>query len=175
MDFQRAGRTLFLAAFGLALACCAVVALPFWMADPLRLSAPSDQTLIATFHDHRAAFEQLRQMAIEDAQHGPFNPFVEKKLPDSRRQKYRDLQYEIHVDNDVGAAGSDDTVRFEFSWGGLSAIGSEWRKGIEYIPGNKMEHAEELLPSLDKPSALPYGMYTREIEPNWFIYYDYID
>jgi hypothetical protein len=35
-------------------------------ADPLYLKAPKDRELFTVFQDHRAAFEQLRQMATED-------------------------------------------------------------------------------------------------------------
>ena len=72
------------------------------------------------------------------------------------------------------ATGPDDVVRFEGAWAGLSAIGSEWSKGIAYIPGDYKKEGP-ILPNLDKPGALPYGMYLRQIEPHWFIYYDYID
>jgi hypothetical protein len=51
-----------------AVVSSAVALLVFWMADPLNLTAPSDQKLIAIFHEHRAAFEELRQMATADLQ-----------------------------------------------------------------------------------------------------------
>jgi hypothetical protein len=151
-----------------------------WIASPLR--APPDQKLLTSFHDHRAAFEELREMAANDSkQEGYFNEsLLTKKFPAARRQEYKHLKAEIHPSFDViiweTANGPDNVVRFVFAEGGLSAIGPEWTKGIEYIPGDDDDKDEaQLLPSLDKPGALPYGMYVREIEPHWFIFYNYMD
>jgi hypothetical protein len=59
-----------------AIAVCAVALFIFWMTDPYYLMAPPDQKLIALFHDQRAAFEELRQMATEDSpREGYFSRF----------------------------------------------------------------------------------------------------
>ena len=106
------------------------------------------------------------------------NPMLNKKFPELRRQEYKHLKAEMHPSFDViiwgTANGPDNVVKFVFAWGGLSAIGPEWTKGIEYVPGDDEDEAG-FLPNLDKPGALPYGMYVREIEPHWFIFYNYMD
>jgi hypothetical protein len=121
-------------------------------------------------------------MAADDSkQEGYFNErLLNEKFPWSRRQEYKHLEAEVYHSFDViiweTANGPDNVVRFVFAWGGLSAIGPEWTKGIEYIPGDDNDKDEaQLLPSLDQPGALPYGMYVREIEPHWFIFYNYVD
>jgi hypothetical protein len=172
--------------FGFVVVCCVlfcgIAALLFWMADPYYLKAPSDQKLITRFLDHRAAFEELREMAADDSkQEGYFNEhLLNKKFPWSRRQEYKHLKAEIYPSFDIiiwaTVKGPNNVVRFVFAGGGLSAIGPEWTKGIEYIPGDDDDKDEaQLLPSLDQPGALPYGMYVREIEPHWFIFYNYMD
>jgi hypothetical protein len=47
-----------------------LVAVVFWMADPLNFRAPKDEKLIAIFQSHREAFEKLQQLAAEDAHYG---------------------------------------------------------------------------------------------------------
>jgi hypothetical protein len=164
-------------ALGLVVVCsvlfCGIAALLFWVADPYHLTAPSDQKLMTRFHDHRAAFEELRQMATEDVRYGSFNLHYGEKLSGLRRQKYRQLLSEIRPCLNVMAGV--DGVDFDFAWGGGSTIGPDWSKGIEYIPGDYKKSGFELLPDLDQPAALPPGMYVREIEPHWFIFYNYID
>jgi hypothetical protein len=131
---------------------------------------------MAIFQNHRAAFEELRQMATEDSRTGPFDPDLDRKLPVSRQQKYNRLLSEIHPGLGMGAGGTDHVVRFNFGGGAVhSQIAPEWSKGIEYIPGDYKEYGWELVSDLDKPVALPYGVYVREIEQHWFIFYDYMD
>src|SRR5277367_2306338 len=112
MDFAaigRVGRTLYNLTLRLAVGCCvvfcAVAAVCFWMADPYYLTAPSDQKLMATFHDHRAAFEELRQMATEDSRYGPFDFHYAEKLSELQRQKYRHSLSEIRPRLNVLAGG----------------------------------------------------------------------
>jgi hypothetical protein len=151
-----------------------VPSLLFWMASPLRV--PSDQKLMATFQDHRAAFDELREMATEDSRTGPFDPDLDRELPVSRQQKYNRLRSEIKFGLGMGAGGNDHVVRFTFASGAVhSQIAPEWSKGIEYIPGYYKVYGWELALNLDQLSALPEGMYVREIEPHWFIFYDYMD
>ena len=61
-------------------------------------------------------------------------------------------------------------VEFTFTWGGLLAIGPEWRKGIEYLP--EVDENDVIVQNLDNPGKLPPGLYLRQIEPHWFIFYD---
>lgn len=131
---------------------------------------PSDQTLISAFRGHRQAFEQLQEMAAEDARRnwylGASDP---SKLDQSRRDGYKKLISEIRPDLQVAMNGTTGVVRFIFAGEGV-AIGPGWVKGIEYVPS---DHGWEgiLLPDLDKAASLPARVYIRQIEPKWFIFY----
>jgi hypothetical protein len=61
----------------------------------------------------------------------------------------------------------DHTVRFLFVIGQISAIGPDWMKGIEYVPGG-YESKGDLVQTLDNARTLPTGVYLRKIEPDWF-------
>jgi hypothetical protein len=61
---------------------------------------------MAIFQDHRAAFDELREMANEDSRTGPFDPELDRKLPVSRQQKYKRLLSEIHFGLGMGAGGN---------------------------------------------------------------------
>lgn len=163
---------LFKMTFGFIVVCCALGALVFWMADPLNLSAPSDKDLLTLFHDHRTAFERLRQMATEDLQQKNavyYNQTASYgKLDEMRKQEYKHLLSEIHGHS--VAPGYDGAVGFAFAGGGLSAISPGWSKGIVYIPGNYARGAH-IVQNLDKANKLPPGVYLRQIEQNWFIVY----
>ena len=67
-----------------------------------------------------------------------------------------------------------DGVDFDFAWGGGSQIGPDWNKGTEYIPGDYKDEGQ-ILPNLDHLDSLAPGTYVREIEPHWFIFYNYMD
>jgi hypothetical protein len=158
-------------------AFCVVSALLFWKADPFYLRAPSDQELIALYREHRSAFAELKHMAAEDAKSmGYFNAGDLTKLPVLRQQEYKRLIHEIHPCTGISiwqiGIGPDNAVRFEAASGGLLAIGPEWSKGIEYIPDDYKNHGARLLHSLDNPGTLSEGIYLREVEPNWYIYYN---
>jgi hypothetical protein len=60
---------------------------------------------------------------------------------------------------------------FNFTWGGLLAIGPEWRKGIAYLPEGT-EKGGVIVQNLDKPGKFPPGLYLRQIELHWFVFYD---
>jgi hypothetical protein len=151
--------------------CAALVALGFWIADPLNLRAPSDQELITIFQHHRVAFEQLRQLLTEDLRNAPVNKSGVRRLRAIQSPQYYKLVADIYPGVKV-LIDWDSSVRFIFQGGGL---GSEWLKGIEYVPGElqlKNYLAKgNLLQNLDNARNLPEGVYLREIEPNWYIVY----
>lgn len=132
--------------------------------------APSDQDLISLFYTHHRAFDQLQQMAAEDARrnwylgNGDLN-----KVEQSRRDAYKNLTSEIRPGTQVAMNGTTGVVRFIFAGEGV-AIGPDWVKGIEYVPGDSTREGV-LLPDLNKESSLPADVYLREIEPRWFIFY----
>jgi hypothetical protein len=82
---------LFRIVIGLVVACVVVGAIVLRLTDPLQFKAPSDEDLIAVFQTHRADFERLRQMAVEDLHVKSY--LSESELngisPEARRQEYR--------------------------------------------------------------------------------------
>ena len=163
------------AKFGLVLVVCLIVigAVLFWMADPLYLKAPKDRQLITFFQDHRAAFEKLRQMAAEDSAGYLSESHLDARLGVKRRQEYKSLLSEIRPCRSVGA--DDQTTRFIFSGGGLLAVGPGWAKGIEYIPGST-DRVGPVVENLDQPASLAMGgVYLRQIEPMWFVFFQKTD
>jgi hypothetical protein len=128
----------FKVALGFVVVCgvlfCGIAALLFWMADPYHLTAPSDQKLMTSFHDHRAAFEELRQMATDDSRSGSFNLRYDEKLSGSRWQKYAHLLSEIRPRLNVMAGGFDNSVDFDFAGGQGSVIDPAWIKRNRIYP-----------------------------------------
>ncbi len=131
---------------------------------------PRDQDLISIFHANRQAFEQLQEMAAEDARHswylGASDP---SKLEQSRWDGYKKLISEIRPELQVAMDGTSGHIRFIFGAEGV-AIGPGWAKGIEYVPGDYKREGV-LLPDLNKAASLPANVYIREIEPKWFLFY----
>ncbi len=155
-------------ALGVVICFIAIGAFLFWLADPLYLKAPKDRKLIMIFQDHRAAFEKLPQMAAEDSVWDFSESHLDARLSDKRRQEYKSLLSEIRPAPSVGRG--DETTRFVFAFGGLSAIGPEWVKGIEYIPGST-DRVGVVLENLDQLASLAWGgVYLRQIEPHWFVF-----
>jgi len=66
--------------------------------------------------------------------------------------------------------GHDGVTRFAFAEGGLLAVSSGWAKGIEYVTGD-YEKEGDIKQNLDDARRLPPGVYLRQIEPHWFIFY----
>ena len=131
---------------------------------------PRDQDLLSIFHAHRQAFEQLQEMAAEDARRnwylGASDPI---KLDQSRRDGYKKLISAIRPELQVAMDGTSGHIRFIFAGEGV-AIGPGWVKGIEYVPGD-FSGEGVLLPDLDKAASMPARVYIRQIEPKWFIFY----
>ena len=131
---------------------------------------PRDQDLISIFHTHRRAFEQLKQMASEDARRGWYLGASDpSKLEQARRDGYKKLISEIRPELQVAMDGTTGVMRFIFAGEGV-AIGPDWVKGIEYVPGDYRREGV-LLPDLAKAPTLPANVYIREIESRWFIFY----
>lgn len=156
---------------GFILAFFALAAFLFWLADPLNLKAPRDRNLIAFFHDHRVAFDKLRDMAAADRQEVSYisESDIEGKISDARKQEYRSLLSKIYPCLKV-VVDYDTSMRFVFAEGGLSAISSGWLKGIEYVPDDHQRKGK-IVQDLDEANSLPPGVYLREIESNWLVVY----
>jgi hypothetical protein len=161
----------------------AVVAIIFWMADPLNIRAPKDEKLIEIFNAHRHAFEEIQQMATEDAGRGLYldAPYFSEgsKFDKSRQQEYEKLISEIHPGLHVSIDGREKGMSFTFAWGGLLAIGPGWGKGISYEPSDftdQNRYIGVISTNLDNTCALITGTtYIRPLETNWFIFYDRTD
>lgn len=131
---------------------------------------PSDQELISTFHAHRQAFKQLKEMAAEDARRGWYLGASDPStLDQSRRSEYKSLTSQIRPGLRVAMNGTTGVVRFIFAGEG-SAIGPGWAKGIEYVPGDYGREGV-LLPDLNGAASLSANVSIREIEPRWLIFY----
>jgi hypothetical protein len=60
--------------------------------------------------------------------------------------------------------------RFIFAWGGSSAIGPGWIKGIQFSPQGAKLIGQQVA-TLDNERNLPEGVNLKELMPNWFILY----
>jgi len=119
--------------------------------------------LIATFYARRQAFERLQEMTAEAARRGwDLGASDPSTLDQSRRSEYKNLISEIRPGLEVAINGTSGVVRFVFAGEG-SAIGPDWFKGIEYVPGGYGREGV-LLPDLNKAASLPANVYIREIE-----------
>jgi len=143
--------------------------------DPLNITAPRDSQLLKTFHDHHDAFEQIRLMAAQDMQHGWYLGLSEmSKIDESRQSQYERQISQIQSGLKVGVGGQDGVVRFIFANGSrLLAIGDGWAKGIEYIP--VIYNKQGRMTNLDMMQNVQSGVYLRQIDTNWFIFYQKTD
>jgi hypothetical protein len=121
------------------------------------------------FQDHRNELERLRQMATEDM--GQASYFSKSKLsnslPEPRRREYKNL---LGLSRGLAiGVNSDGSVRFIFASKG-QAIGPDWAKGIQFIP-DKVTVIGDRMDGLDGVQKLPAGVYLRELEPRWYIFY----
>src|SRR5580700_3472237 len=82
---------LFRVVIGLIAVCVVLGGLGFWRTDPLNVKAPSDQELLTIFHAHRAAFEQLRQMLLEDLRNAPVDKSGVKQVRSEQSPQYKQL------------------------------------------------------------------------------------
>lgn len=109
-------------------------------------------------------------MVTEDMhQQGSFSEAtISNVSPESRRNEYRNL---LNVSpNLVVGVDYNGVTRFIFTSSESSAIDRGWAKGIQFVPdGARMIGTRK--DSLDKPGKLAAGVYLREIEPRWFIFY----
>ena len=160
---------------GVLLAFYAVGTMASWSTDSPYINAPSDGKLIEKLHNHRAAFERLRQMVTEDLKAKSYfsDSDLDGKLPESRKQEYRSLLSEIQPGLIV-TVDYDKAVRFIFASGGASAIGPGWLKAIQFTSDEGKQKGTKLQ-NLDNPNTLPVGVYFREIEPNWCVLYQRTD
>ena len=141
------------------------------------LTEPADQELITIFGDHRDAFRKLQQMAKEDLRNGWYfrwPNFNDSAPPDqSRWQRYISIVSAIPQCFSV-YTDYDGHMRFCFAQGSYQMWPPypRWVKGIEFWP-----HACPwvTLKNLDDAQKLSANVYAREIEPQWFLFYQIND
>lgn len=134
------------------------------------MATPSDAMLLEEFRSHRSELERLRQMMTEDMrQRGALSEAdLSSVSPESRRSEYRNLL--SIAPNLVVGVDYNGTTRFIFGRSEGMAIGPGWAKGIEFVPeGARMIGTR--VATLDESAKLSEGVYLREIEPQWFIFY----
>jgi len=95
------------------------------------------------------------------------------KVSEARWQKYKQLISKIHPNPDVTMDGYGDGMRFIFAYG-VTTNGSEWGKGIEFLPGS-YEGAGVILTNIDDAQTMPDNVYLRPIGSNWFLFYQRTD
>ena len=140
------------------------------------LTEPTDQQLITIFSDHRDAFRKLQEMASEDIQNGwyfnwpNFYSARARSTPgQSRRQDYMNLVsgipqcFSVYTDY-------DHHMRFCFAEGSyyIWPPYPRWVKGIEFWP---RACPWVILTDLDNARNRPANVYARQIEPQWFLFY----
>lgn len=134
--------------------------------------------------------EKYRQEYEKDPRYAWYfkSPYFEGgKLKEARRKEYQDLISEISPSLTIGT-DYDSSMGFTFASGGILAIGPGWSKGIAYVPKswetngavygiweengtNYQQWHGIVLTNLDNAQSLPANGYMREIEPNWFLFY----
>jgi hypothetical protein len=150
--------------------------------DPLFIRAPKDYKLLIFFRDHRPELERIGQMMEEDSIWDigrlstfswPWKSAAYKNISDERKKEYKQLLSKI--DSSASISRDSDKIRIIFSGGGLSTIGPEWAKGIEYISGNPSREGI-IVDNLDHPTSLAVGnIYLRQIEPGWYLFFQNTD
>ena len=133
---------------------------------------PRDSELMASFREHRQAFETLCAMALEDSGKVDYISLEtlreEDKLDSRRRAKYKDLLNEIKLVENI-KVGDHDVV-FEFRAGGLLAIGPSWGKGIIFYSGEYLGPIGRVVDDLDDLGDRN-GTYVKPLEKNWYLIY----
>jgi hypothetical protein len=163
---MKIGAVLLKTIFCIVVVLGAISASFFWLVDPMYLKAPSDHELTMIFQSHRVAFDKLRQMVTEDSITYVSESHIDGHLSGERIIEYKRLLSEI--DPGLVITMSRFSVRFRFASGGLSAIGPEWMKGIEYTADPLREGV--IVKSLDQPSSLAMGgVYLHQIEAKWYL------
>ena len=134
---------------------------------------PRDSELVASFREHRRAFETLCAMALEDSGTVSFISLKtlreEDNLESRRRAKYEVLLNEIKLVTDI-SINDQGRVMFEYRAGGELASGPNWHKGIAYFPGGVPEEDAAVVDDLDHLGDRP-GRYLKPLEKNWYLIY----
>jgi hypothetical protein len=136
--------------------------------SPLLWGAPTDRSLVESFHTHRQTFETLAHMGTEDASIAWGS--TAESLPVARRSEYSELVSQIDTRIWIGF----DPSRITFGFAGFGGpISPTWSKGIAYLPAGP-SRVGQIVKSLDKDPGHD-GVYLAPIEGPWYIIYQRID
>lgn len=170
-EFKRFARAL--AVFFAVIALIIVAGL--WFFDAIGVSRPSHENLTAYFQTHRAAFEQLKNLALTNE--GKVGILIETDDLDeqpfdvTRRRKYAEGLKQISRCALIGADKFE--IKFICSGGGFSAISREWAKGVAFLPDGP-RHVGEVVKSLDSITAQD-DEFLKSIGGGWYLFYEDID
>lgn len=141
----------------------------FLMVDPYYIFATKDSKLIELFQKNKGDFIMLREMMLGDSESFISPSNVDARLVESRRQQYLILLSKI---GNPTIFSDGKVAKYIYASGGVSAIGSEWIKGLKYDG----ECVDEEVISLDNLNSLSRNMhYCRKIEGNWWIIFEAFD
>ena len=135
---------------------------------------PADDEMLASFRKHRAKFERLREMILEDK--ALFRVTSQATLPEnprslglkrSRIAEYRKLMRQLRLEGGIDISNDRSTITFARSQRGFVVHGSQ--KGFVYTTqGVKTK----LFDDLDQLSKSGVGVGRRPIEGNWYLAFD---
>jgi hypothetical protein len=132
----------------------------------------SDESILAYFQAHKPEFHGLLKASLaEGARHNTFDidcrtGAEEAAMKPDVRTLCALLRRNVTILNDGGYS-----VRFILSRQGEGIFGERWIKGIEYMPKPSLPRDGALLGSLNAAPKLRPGVYYREIEPEWYVFY----
>jgi len=132
-----------------------------------------DNELIANFHRHRADFEKLREMILQDKDLLRVTSNLTQPedlrsigISSVRIAEYRKLLKVLGIEGGVTASSDRANVEFTTSFRGFVTHGSQ--KGYLY----STNPVTEPLAGLDQFSATGVGIGLRHIEGNWYLFFE---
>lgn len=132
----------------------------------------SDEELIANFYQHRAVFEQLREMTVQDK--GLVRVDNNKILPASiqvplaRIEEYRKLLRRLGIRGGIEVSKDRRHIGFIASFRGWATHNSE--KG--YVYTEEPVKAQDIVDDLDHFKEHEVGSGMRRIEGNWYLFFE---
>ena len=133
-----------------------------------------DDALIRNFREHRAQFEQLRNMMIQDK--GLMRVGEKRTLPEdlqsigipaSRIAEYRRLLKQLGIRGGIAASEDKEYIELTVSFRGFVTHNSQ--KGYVYAGEPVRTY---LAPDLDQFSNKGVGVGRRPIEGNWYLFFE---
>jgi hypothetical protein len=135
---------------------------------------PTDRDMLATFQRHRAEFDRLRDMILQD--HGLLRVDPRSTSPEdpsqigisrSRIAEYRALLNELGLSGGIAISEDRTTIELTASTEGFVTLGSE--KGYAY---SKRVDPRYVVDDLDAMSSAGNGAAWRRIDDGWYLYFE---